>query len=350
MSWSNTTAELIRISAMRWVLPCAARSLPRAWACWLADGLSWLLVVLPEPGQAAYWRLRDVFGRSRLSTLRLVRRRLARPLRDCVVHRRILAGREDPLGWRINERHRERVADVVDSGESYILATAHFQREALMALALPSITPGTLVQAGLAAPPGGGSLGALVRDARARGVHRALVDARTRLQLSTLCDAYVTVGNRGTEIVRVGGDNVSAKLLYDRLRRPGTVVNIHIDAVWTKRHTGSFARPFAGLASRDFSLGAAQLAKLTGRPIVGCVYWTAPDGSVVVDWTTKIARVGDERDAMSRLIDAIETAVGERPDEYTLDIGDDRRWDADAGCWVDAAPAADVAGARRADV
>ena len=81
---------------MVFVLTPAAYALPRSLALRTADCLAILLLLLPYPGVATYWQLRNAYGRGRLDSLTLTHGCLARPFRDFVIFKRLLIGREDP--------------------------------------------------------------------------------------------------------------------------------------------------------------------------------------------------------------------------------------------------------------
>jgi hypothetical protein len=63
----------------------------------------------------------------------------------------------------------------------------------------------------------------------------------------------------------------------------------------------------------------------------------ARDGAVELHWgETYRAGAGEPRGTLAnRLLDELEPYVGRFPENYTLEIGSERRWDATAGCWVD---------------
>jgi lauroyl/myristoyl acyltransferase len=236
-----------------------------------------------------------------------------------------LSGREDVSNWRIIEKNSDEVASLRETGQSFIVATAHFQRAALLAIACPRVTPGNLMTVGLPAP----------REIK------TLYDLRLRIQYGTMLKVLSTAWRRPFEFAftmpRTSSSPSAASMIFDRLRKRGTVLFIHVDAPWTKGPTGSYTRPFAGLRGREFSTGAAQLAELTQRPIVSCIYWQKDDETVVLEWGSPIQRVDDTTETMNRLIDPLEVAIGERPTHYVLNIGDERRWNAKLKRWEDLA-------------
>jgi lauroyl/myristoyl acyltransferase len=197
------------------------------------------------------------------------------------------------------------------------MASAHFKRTAAIAMACPRITPGTFIQVSIPTPK------------QVKRPH----DLRLRIQYGTTLDAASTVWRRPFEYAYTTNGLSGTRLLYKRLSKPGSVVDIHVDAPWPRGTTGSFCRPFAGMKDRSFATGAAHLAKVCRCPIISCVYWQEDDGTVYLQWGTPILHVDDEIDTMNRLLDTLEVAIGERPTQYVLDIGHDRRWNAALRRW-----------------
>lgn len=309
--------ELLRIVVLQVFLVPAAYLLPRSWALAAAKVLSLSLFVFPAPGITVYRSMRCLFGDNPIRSFQFAWGWIARPFLDFVILSRVLYGREDVFKWKIVEKNAEEVAHLRESGQSFIVATAHFERAALLAMACPRVTPGNLIQVGHAAP---------------RQLNRPY-DLRLRIQYGTLLTTLSTAWRRPFEFAFTNTGQSAARSLYERLSKPGSIVNIHLDAAWPPSATGSFCRPFAGVKSRNFSTGAAQLAKLCKCPIVSCVYWREDDGTVFLQWGSPILRVDDEVDTMNRLIDTLEVAVGERPTQYVLDIGQERRWNAALRRW-----------------
>lgn len=67
----------------------------------------------------------------------------------------------------------------------------------------------------------------------------------------------------------------------------------------------------------------------------------APDGVVEFQWgRTRRSKAGEPRGTMTNeLLDELEPYVGRFPENYTLEIGGDRRWDSTVGTWHDREPA-----------
>ena len=200
---------------------------------------------------------------------------VARPYRDFVTLKRILYGREDVSTWRIIERNSDEVASLRETGQSFIVATAHLH-DRHCSVACPSITPGNLITVGHPPP----------REIR------SLLDLRLRIQYGTMLKALSSAWRRRGEFAFTGLGQSAASLIYERLREQGNVVCIHVDAPWPNSPTGSYSRPFAGLRDRAFSTGATQLAALTRCPIVSCVYWQQDDETVIIEWGSPIQLIG----------------------------------------------------------
>ena len=114
-------------------------------------------------------------------------------------------------------------------------------------------------------------------------------------------------------------------------------VFIDVDAPWRKSLAGSYERPFAGYKSHVFATGAAQLARMARCPIISCVYSLENDGTIVLEWGSPIRIACNDADSdvdvMNKLIDTLELAIGERPTQYVLRIGDSRRWNSRSRRW-----------------
>lgn len=315
--------ETVRYLSLRLVLAPAAYLLPRSWALWLADALPVLLLVFPHTGTGLYWQMREVFGRGRLDSLKLALGWLGRGYRDFIINKRVVIGREDLFRWRIVERNADRIEALRRSGESYIVACGHFGVASGCAMLSPAVTWGHAVQV----------FGQL--PARSWNI-RAL---RLRYQAETFTIACCTAWRRRCELISSGPDDPGIETIYERLRERGNAVFIAVDMLGRRQtKTGSYERPFQGLASRSFDLGAARLARLTGAPILSCVHWVEDDGTIVIEWGTPIradeAAVLGEIGVMDAMLDRLEISIGDRPTHYAFEIGAARRWDPLARQWT----------------
>jgi lauroyl/myristoyl acyltransferase len=163
---------------------------------------------------------------------------------------------------------------------------------------------------------------------------------RVRVQMREIRKGIERVRNGDVDIADVEGRGFLVRLLR-HLREPGGAVIIATDAAWSSGKGGGFTRPFAGFASQTFAPGTARLARMSQRPIVTCVPFLDGDRRVVMEWSPVIqppARDDEDADARitDEILDWIERRIGERPGQYIIGFGRERRWSAIAQCWVGA--------------
>ena len=314
--------EAIR-AAMFAMLGAVARHGPRSWALWLAGFFQSLLAISPM-GVRARQVMRVTFPAEKHKIAKLAANWLGRPFRDHVLAVRIASGREPVHDWAIESRNAPVLLDEPDA--SFIIATGHFSREAMTGLYLPRVINKRL--ATVVAP--------MTQSKDPRGL-------RVRLQMREMRNGIKFVRNGDVDIADVAGKSFLVRLLR-HLRDPGGAVIIATDAAWGSNHTGGYTRSFAGFAAQSFALGTARLARLSQRPIVACVPFLDGDQRVVMEWSPVIpAPARDDEGADIRItneiLDWIERRIGERPDQYVLSFGHDRRWSPVAKCWVDGEPA-----------
>jgi len=321
MNAARFIEELVRYLSLRLVLAPAARLLPRSWAMALAEALSLLLVCLPWVGPGLYWQMRQMEGKGRRESFRMARGWLGRGYRDFVVATRVVAGRENLQGWKIVERNTTGIDALRASGESYIVATGHFMQAYSYALYSPAVSPGRVFKVIAHPPP----------------QSPAIRELRIRCQFGAQLKGLAACWGGHCALVEMGADLRGAQTIFERLTEPGNVVFMDVDALWKKARTGSFERPFAGYRARVFATGAAELARMTGRAVIACVHVVESDETVVLDWGTPIRIAGPspskDLDVMNALLDRMEAAVGDRPEQYALEIGGERRWDPAGRTW-----------------
>lgn len=310
--------EAVR-AAMFAILGFSARRLPRSWTLAFALFFQALLAISPM-GLRAKKVTRKTFPAEAKGIAKLTADWLGRPFRDHVIAVRIAAKREQVRDWEIDMRGPP--AMLADPEASFIIATGHFSREAMTALYLPWIIDKRL--ATVVAP--------MTQSKSPRGL-------RVRLQMREMRKGIQVARNGDVDIADVAGKSFLVRLLH-HLRDPGGVVIIASDASWGAHHISVHVRPFAGFASQSFALGTARLARLSQRPIVTCVPFLDGDRRIVMDWSPVIpAPARDDSDADTRItneiLDWIERRIGERPDQYVLSFGQDRRWSPVAQCWID---------------
>jgi lauroyl/myristoyl acyltransferase len=273
---------------------------------------------LPTLGPKVYRLNRRAYGRSPAQSIRLTWDWLARPYRDLVILKRITFGREDPEMWRLVEKNVDGINALRASGKSYIIATAHFLRETLFSLSLPSRIGGHPVHSSNFPP----------------SQPETFEELRSHIQSWNLVRA-VRAWDKNAELVFVGVDPLPFRTLYRRLCEPGNVMFIHVDAWAKKAPVGTYERPFAFVKKRVFATGAAQLARTAGCPIISCVHSLQADGTILLEWGEPIHHVDNDIAVMDKLIDPIEIAIGQRPAQYPFRIGGDRRWNQTALKWED---------------
>lgn len=310
-------AEALR-AVLLMLLGAAARWLPRNWALGLAGWVRALMAASPV-GARTRAAMRETFPAQREEAGRLTAEWLGRPFRDHVNSVRIASGREHPISWAVEMRGAP--ALLTDPTQSFIIATGHFSREAMSVLYLPTILPRRL--ATVVAP--------LTQLKTPHGT-------RVRLQMRAIRKGIEVVRGGDVDIADVAGKSFLVRLLR-HLRDPGGAVIIATDAAWGGDKTGGYTRPFAGFAAQTFALGTARLARMSQRPIVTCVPFLDGDRRVVMEWSPVIeppARDDEAADVRvtNEILDWIERRIGERPGQYVLSFGHERRWSPVAQCWV----------------
>lgn len=314
------TGEIARTAAFLFLY--AAAYLPRAWAYAAADAVGWAFHVSP------------LGARSRRSMMRafpeqdgaaLARAWMARPYRDFINTRRIIMRREDPSKWRVEARNAP--AELDDPNTSLIVAMGHFSREATTPLYLKQFLPKRV--ATVVAPLDRTSL-----SPRA---------TRLRLQLGGILRGVDVVTGGEAETISVGEPGFVSRIVRF-LRPPGAAILISPDSITGAGREQGHTRPFAGHTKITFALGTARLARLAQRPLVTCVAYIDERGVVIVEWGQVLPPPArDDASADDRytsaMLDDFERAVGNRPSQYVVAIGDERRWRPAEQVWVDDAPA-----------
>jgi lauroyl/myristoyl acyltransferase len=314
--------HLVFAAVMILVLRPTATLLPFARALSIARAFGYVNAVMPAFGVRKTRLIAHAFGPiGAIDALRLAAEHVARPLCDSVILRRALRGFPDRNHWRIEQRGRPCVDRVWASGETFILATAHFTRQAFMALAHREILPHDITSVSLPLPR-------RTRDPRTwwAQYHYGQILECSRASRPEIKFVYP---------VKSG----AYRQLVETLRKPGNVVMVHIDAPATSMGVDTYCRPFAGLESRRFATGAARLSRVTGRPIVVCIPYLEDDRTIVLDWTRVIeppegGGIEADRRVTDTMLDDIERAIGRHPDQYLMDFLGTRRWDASAERWV----------------
>jgi lauroyl/myristoyl acyltransferase len=320
---SPQLVEVIRIVSMQFILAPFARVLPKKVAVAIANFIALFLFFCPEPGYDIYRQMKRVFGGGCFSSVKLTLGWLALPLREFLVNERFINKLENPSNRIIDEINTDGINRLRRSRESYILVSGHFSKEAGLILSSPEVSCNRPFHI------------SYDTSKQTQNLH----DLRVKLQLGTYQKALYSCWGETLEFLMIGGDLRSTTKLYNSLRKPGNVVMIALDAMWDKTLIGSYQRSFAGEKNRTFSMGAVQLARLTGCPLICCIPWIKDDGNIVLEWGDVIRidskdTIGEIK-AMNILLDTLEIAVGKRPTQYYFEIGDDRRWDSQKERWED---------------
>lgn len=328
-------AETVRALVMLLVLRPAADHLPRRLARQLAQLVGFLVALSPTRGRATYSAMRKAFGFSRARAFLAAQQWLARPFQDFVVLRRVLRDREDSTQWKVEERSSEAVRRIKESGQPFIVATGHFARESHLGLLLLRVLPHRIGLVAAPLPPRSWNPFAF----------------RMWLQYGQILDAIKHLRPNDLSFKFTG----SVFLRLDKhLHLQGNVVVISVDAYWKgggsylrqgsspapPSATGVYTSPFAGQREYRVATGTASLSRLAQCPIVPCVTFMQDDDTRIVEWGAPIPPPApNDKDADIRithqLLRYIERAVGLRPTQYVLDIGDSRRWNALEEEWQD---------------
>ena len=317
-------AEWLRYLTERCVIIPAADVLPKRAALFLADAIGFVDAMLPtETGRIARqeatasrglrgWRARVLGGR-----------RLAGPYRDLVVLRRFRRGREHPRDWKAIEVNGDIVHRLLEQNRSFIVATAHFHHAAEIVVPDVLITrsagwsPGSAIPARRLAP----------RVLRERLQNHLLYNLEPKL-----------VGRPASPVLPYVGEGDVMAAMVAHLKQPGAVVRIFIDAHWEK--PSAHRRSFAGIGDRGFALGVTRLARTTQCPVLTCVCTYDSHDTVRVEWGPCVEPPAPEDTSLDvanldRLLDVLERAVGNHPEQYLHPMGFDRCWRADEQRWVD---------------
>lgn len=323
-------SDLVRVLAL--VVLRAAAYFPRRWALATANMIGFVYSLSPlghRVGRSMAIAFPDRDSRA------IAREWMTRPFRDYVAMRRLIVGRDRVGDLSVSSRNEPAI--LREPGQSLIIAIGHFSREANIGLykALP-------------APK---KIAATIAPLDRRSMRpRAL---RLRLQITAIMDAIRRARNGDVDVVPFDGPGALIKLVR-HLKQPDAAVTISTDAVSSGGHEKGHTRDFAGHRSISFALGTARLARLSQRPIVVCVPFLDEDGDFVLDWSGPIpapARDDESADARitSAILDTLERAIGMRPGQFVLPIGQERRWSEATKCWVNP-PSQSVSSPERRDL
>lgn len=307
--------EILRAFLMAFVLSLSARALSRKNAMSMARWCGSVMLRVPNNGQPVLRTMHKAFLMKGGEAARNAAEYLAQPFCSFVIFRRLMRGRENINDWKIEEINGREVARLRESGRSFILATGHYRRDSHIVVYTRRVCPGNVLSVFVSPPP---------KTLRPK-------DIRLTLQFGELLETVKFIRPDG-ELVYVDTSKNTMGKLVDHLNRPGNQVVIAVDAFWKTTGRRAFNRSFAGMQSRCFSFGSSTLSRLSQCPIVGCVTYIRDDGVNVVEWGPVIQppllqdEAADQRNA-DTILDFLEGAIGRRPSQYALYIGEERRWD-----------------------
>jgi len=297
----------------------ASYVLPVHWVRALGRWLGTAMMLAPR---ARHLRrdLAHAFQLSQRDAIRAMRRDRLRMFTDFVSVRWLRQGKTDIEQWEVTEYNAAAVETMRRSGQSYLIATGHFSREATATIHARKISPH--------------HLSLILATLPARSFRPSLL--RLRTQLSEILGALRRMRPDDMDQVYVGAASSHLVAAIHRARKPGSTIIITADTPWY--HEGSYARPFAGHAMLPLSTATAKLARLAQIPIVTCVPVLLGPRRIAIHWSNPILpppRRDDQADQriMDEVIDFLEKAIGDRPEQYSLPIGGKRRWNRANRSW-----------------
>jgi lauroyl/myristoyl acyltransferase len=278
-----------------------------------------LTLLTPQGRRAIRW-FADDYDRSWFGGLRMAMRSHMNKLKEFGDLQRIIKGQVNAQRFTYSLDASDEVRRLIDSGQSLVVTSAHFVRGVGMGVVLAQDVLKRPIHMVAARPP------TIATDA---------YRWRVQIQLSQALNAARAVRS-DLKFVFTGGAFSS---LINDLKDQRAMAYINIDAPWSSHRASSYARPFAGAATRTFSTGAAKLSRLTGSPLLFLMPVREPGNHVrvrVLGPFTSAETDPDRHDTdlTHQVLDYVEREVGRRPAEYILDIGGARRWDAARETWV----------------
>lgn len=303
---------------------------PAAFVCPepLIWGLSYacaLVVVLQASGRRMAQDYRCAFGVTRGAAFRMAIRTHARRFHEFALQQKAIIGWHKAFGFPVQLEADDEARRIVDGDGSFMLAMAHFERtDAYSTLVHPEVFHGRPIYAVAFKLP-----------------NFVLLPHfwRMSLQLRQLLRVSLRARPKGLEFVYLGG---ATEKLVEKLRTERSIVSVNIDAHWPRGKNSSLSRPFAGASQRTYSTGSAKIARLAGAPLLLGLPVMSDDGRSVrmrvfgPFRSTAPSAEQQDVDVTNQVLDVIEREVGERPCEYLLDIGGERRWNRREHEWFDA--------------
>lgn len=322
-----TLEEFCRLILLRFVVGPVSQFGPKAVAIKIIELFSMLIVLFDMVfyGRRQINGFMTTFGITSYEALLLTWKYHALPFTDFAINRRISTDKENVNEWPVKEVNSGGIERLRQERKSYIVATGHFTRQAYMAIGRKDITPGRIVQITLPTNPGTGKI---------------MYDKRIELQFGMSFRAALKI-RPDLSLATVGTGRGMVRDVCRSLREPGTAVLINIDAPWDDHHPNYYERAFAGFDKKTFALGVVGLAKMSGCPILPLISRVDGCGGVIMEWGEPVyvdRNLSEEQQikVLDGLLDQLEQAIGLRPFQYLMPIGNSRKWDKEKKEWIDA--------------
>jgi len=311
--------ELTRAVMYAYVFAPLANVLPSGVLRLLAHIVAVPMILIDGMGRVARHEYRYVFPDR--SGLCLYYRQQVKRFFEHAWQHRVIAGTDRPDNYHIHVDASERVMQIIGGTGSIVIASGHFIRgPETFALTLPKVTnrPFYVI---VADPP---------------SAPRDFHEWRVQLQLSVTIRAmqawappgWVNAVYRGKAFLRV----------LQEIKSKDSVLFINVDAHWPKGRGETVTIPFAGFSSRTFATGAARAARMANCPLLLMIPVPIKGREAVLqilgpyrsDLQDELER---DADVTRQLLTDIERAIGERPEEYVMDIGHERIWNRTSRVW-----------------
>jgi lauroyl/myristoyl acyltransferase len=315
-------ADLFRGILLVIVFRPIAYLLPRRLVWGVSVFVAAIMVVVQGAGRRMARDLATAFGVSTGKGLRMAIHSHAKRFNEFALQQKMISGWYRPHSLPVRCEASEEAQRIIASPGSFLLAQSHFERaSAGAAVFFPETFDGRDIAAVAVKLPRWIPLPHLWRAS---------------LQLRQVLRACRAVRPEGFEIVYLGG---AVKKLMGRLHTERLVVSINIDAHWARDRSSSLERPFCGWLRRTFSTGAAKLARVGEVPLLMALPVMGSDNRCVrmriFGPFKSQAATAEQQDleVTNAMLDVVEHEVGQRPCDYVLEIGAERRWDAESQSW-----------------
>jgi lauroyl/myristoyl acyltransferase len=320
-------ADLLRGLMLVGVFRPAAYVLPRALIRPLASACALVLLLFQSAGRRMTQDWAAAFGLSWLAALRQAQCAYGKRFNEFVTQQKAILGRFDAHALPIRIVASDEARDIIAGKGSFVLAQAHFERaDAATAVIEPSVFDYRAMYVVALKLPDGLLTPHLWR---------------VRVQLRQALNATMKVRPTTLEFVYTGGAFAG---LIKKLAKERVIVSMNVDAHWPRGRPSSLSRPFAGTLNRTFSTGAAKLARLGQCPILLALPVLDREGREI-----QLRLLGPFRaalpeaenadtDVSQQMLDVIEREIGQRPCDYMLEIGGERRWNAQSQSWLPLPP------------